>query len=40
MVLRIGYGSQAGRTPRRPLSDVLLPFPYASRTDPAGQRRG
>ncbi|RSM49315.1 nitroreductase [Actinoplanes sp. ATCC 53533] len=31
MVLRIGYGTQAGRTPRRPLSDVLLPLPHASR---------
>ena len=40
MVLRIGYGTQAGRTPRRPLSDVLLPLPYASRTEPAGRRRG
>lgn len=27
MVLRIGYGAQAGRTPRRPLSEVLLPVP-------------
>lgn len=25
MVLRIGYGRPAGRTPRRPLADVLLP---------------
>lgn len=40
MVLRIGYGRQAGRTPRRSLSDVLLPFPNASRTDrTAGWRR-
>jgi nitroreductase len=27
MVLRIGYGKQAARTPRRPLADVLLPSP-------------
>lgn len=40
MVLRIGYGTPAGRAPRRPLSDVLLPLPYASRTEPAGRRRG
>lgn len=25
MVLRVGYGRYAGRTPRRPLSQVLLP---------------
>ena len=36
MVLRIGYGTRAGRTPRRPLPDVLLPLGYASRTDPHG----
>lgn len=25
MVLRVGYGKPAGRTPRRPLADVLSP---------------
>ncbi|GIF23369.1 hypothetical protein BJ973_000274 [Actinoplanes tereljensis] len=27
MVLRVGYGNPAGRTPRRPVSEVLLPEP-------------
>jgi nitroreductase len=35
MVLRIGYGGPAGRTPRRPLSDVLMP---AAPPEPARPR--
>jgi nitroreductase len=31
MVLRVGYGKVAGRTPRRPLSEVLLPAAPAPR---------
>ena len=40
MVLRVGYGRTAGRTPRRPLSDVLLAHPNASRAGVTGPRRG
>jgi hypothetical protein len=25
MVLRVGYGRMAGRSPRRPVSEVLIP---------------
>jgi nitroreductase len=31
MVLRIGYGKAVGQTPRRPLSDVLPPYPAIRR---------
>lgn len=36
MVLRVGYGRPAGRTPRRPLSEVLRPVSGAA---PAGHAR-
>jgi nitroreductase len=32
MVLRVGYGKAAGRTPRRPLTEVLLPHRSAALT--------
>jgi nitroreductase len=35
MVLRVGYGRAAGRTPRRPLTEVLLPHRSAARDDAA-----